>query len=165
MGLDMYLHAKKYVNKVDWKVLHDSPSLSYDDPSAILPDFKNIVETANLDDLATDVCGAEVSVTCAYWRKSNQIHNWFVENVQKGIDDCREYYVSKDKLKELREVCRKVMFEKDPSLLRPVEGFFFGSNEVDEWYWEDIKHTIKKLDKVIKHKDFDELSFYYQSSW
>ena len=23
-----------------------------------------------------------------YWRKQNAIHNWFVENVQDGIDDC-----------------------------------------------------------------------------
>ena len=23
-----------------------------------------------------------------YWRKANQIHNWFVENVQDGEDDC-----------------------------------------------------------------------------
>lgn len=165
MGLDMYLHAKRYVNKVDWKVLHDSPSLSYDSPLAILPDFKKIVETAELDDLATDVSGAEVSVTCAYWRKSNQIHNWFVENVQKGIDDCREYYVSKDKLKELREACRKALFNKDPQELMPVEGFFFGGTDIDQYYWDDVKATIKKLDKVINHKDFEELSFYYQSSW
>ena len=165
MGLDMYLHAKRYVNKVDWKVLHDSPSLSYDSPLAILPDFKKVVETANLDDLATDVQGAVVSITCAYWRKSNQIHNWFVNNVQQGIDDCREYYVSHDKLKALREACRVALFNKDPRELMPAEGFFFGSTDVDQYYWEDIKHTIKKLDKVINHKDFDELSFSYQSSW
>jgi len=165
MGLDMYLHAKRYVNKVDWKVLHDSPSLSYDSPLAILPDFKKITEIAELDDLATDVQGTVVSITCAYWRKSNQIHNWFVQNVQQGQDDCREYYVSHEKLEELRELCRKVLFEKNPTALMPVAGFFFGSDDVDEWYWEDIKHTIKKLDKIINHKDYHELSFSYQSSW
>ena len=165
MGLDMYLSARKYINKVDWRVLHDSPSLSYDSPLAILPDFKKIVETADLEDLATDVQGVQVSVTCAYWRKSNQIHNWFVQNVQRGQDDCGEYYVSHEKLEELRELCRKVLFEKNPTALMPVEGFFFGSNDVDQYYWEDIKATIKKLDKIIKHKDYSDLSFYYQSSW
>ena len=165
MGLDMYLRAKKYVNKVDWKVLHDSPSLSYDSPLAILPDFKKIVETADLEDLATDVSGAEASVTCAYWRKSNQIHNWFVKNIQHGEDDCGEYYVPKDSLIELREACRKALFNKDPKELMPVQGFFFGSSDIDQYYWEDIRATIKKLDKIINHKDFEELSFYYQSSW
>jgi hypothetical protein len=165
MGLDMYLSARKYVNKVDWQVVHDSPSLSYNDPEAILPDFKSIVDTAGLSDLATDVQGTQVSVTCAYWRKSNQIHNWFVNNVQSGEDDCGEYYVSKDKLTQLRELCRQTLFEKNPQLLQTREGFFFGSTDIDQYYWEDIKATIKKLDKIIKHKDFNDLSFYYQSSW
>lgn len=165
MGLDMYLSARKYVNKVDWKVLHDNHELSYDSPEAILPEFQSIVDTAGLSDLATDVQGTQVSVTCAYWRKANQIHNWFVTNVQNNVDDCGEYYVSKDKLTELRELCRKTLFEKNPQLLQTREGFFFGSTDIDQYYWEDIKHTIKKLDKVINHKDFNDLSFYYQSSW
>ena len=25
------------------------------------------------------------------WRKANAIHNWFVQNVQKGVDDCGVY--------------------------------------------------------------------------
>lgn len=165
MGLDMYLRAKRYVNKIDWNALQNNDSLSYSSPEAILPQFKSVVDSADLADLATDVCGAEVSVTCAYWRKANQIHGWFVKHVQNNEDDCREYYVSKDKLIELREVCRKALFNKDPKEIMPTAGFFFGSDDVDQYYWEDIKHTIKKLDKVINHKDFDELSFYYQSSW
>ena len=165
MGLDMYLSARKYVNKINWKVLHNDNDLSYDSPEAILPEFKSIVETAELADLATDVSGAQVSVVCAYWRKSNQIHNWFVQNVQRGVDDCGEYYVPKEKLEELREACRVALFNKDPRELMPVDGFFFGSSDVDQYYWEDVKATIKKLDRIIKHKDFQELSFYYQSSW
>ena len=33
-----------------------------------------------------------------YWRKANQIHNWFVQNVQGGEDDCGIYEVSQAKL-------------------------------------------------------------------
>lgn len=165
MGLDMYLRAKKYINKVDWKVLHDNSDLDYNSPKAILPEFKSIVKTADLADLATDVQGAEVSVTCAYWRKSNQIHNWFVENVQKSVDDCDEYYVSHEKLELLLDTCRKTVALKDPSLLQPTSGFFFGSTDIDQYYWEDIKRTVKKLEKITKHKDYSDLSFYYQSSW
>ena len=32
-----------------------------------------------------------------YWRKANQIHKWFVDNVQGGIDDCRPYPVSQSR--------------------------------------------------------------------
>lgn len=44
----------------------------------------------------------------AYWRKANQIHSWFVDNVQNGEDDCGTYDVSVEKLKELLALCIKV---------------------------------------------------------
>lgn len=44
----------------------------------------------------------------AYWRKANQIHNWFVENVQDGTDDCDRYEVTKKQLEELLKICMKV---------------------------------------------------------
>ena len=44
-----------------------------------------------------------------YWRKANQIHRWFVENVQKGIDDCGYYRVSLKQLFALRDKCLKVI--------------------------------------------------------
>ena len=45
-----------------------------------------------------------------YWRKANHIHNWFVENVQDGQDDC-EYHqeVTKETLEELLYVCKTVL--------------------------------------------------------
>ena len=44
-----------------------------------------------------------------YWRKANQIHNWFVENIQDGEDDC-DYHreVTKEDLKELLDICYKI---------------------------------------------------------
>ena len=44
------------------------------------------------------------------WRKANQIHNWFVENVQDGKDDCGSYEVTKEQLKTLFKLCMKVKF-------------------------------------------------------
>ena len=99
------------------------------------------------------------------WRKFYPIHNWFVQNVQNGEDDCGEYYVSHDKLKELLTTARQALFHKDPKELMPQAGFFFGSYDIDEWYWEGIKSTIKQLSKLTELPDFEDLSFYYQSSW
>ncbi len=45
----------------------------------------------------------------AYWRKANQIHNWFVENIQDGNDDCGYYEVSRQKLQELLADCCDVL--------------------------------------------------------
>lgn len=45
-----------------------------------------------------------------YWRKANEIHNWFVEHVQDGADDC-EYHeeVTEEVLEELLATCQKVL--------------------------------------------------------
>jgi hypothetical protein len=165
MGLDMYLSARKYVEKIDWKVVHNNNELSYNSPEAILPKFNDVVEAAELSDLATDIYGASVSVTAAYWRKANQIHNWFVKNVQNNVDDCGEYYVSHEKLEELLNTCRQAYLERNPSLLAPVGGFFFGNTDIDQYYWEDVKRTIDKIKKITKNKQYPHLSFYYSSSW
>ncbi len=77
MGLDMYLHAKKYVEKVNWQALQANDELDYNSPEAVFPKFNEIIEVAEMKDVATDIYGVSVEVTCAYWRKSNQIHKWF----------------------------------------------------------------------------------------
>lgn len=46
-----------------------------------------------------------IEYTAMYWRKANAIHNWFVQNVQSGNDDCGHYDVSKDDLITLRDLC------------------------------------------------------------
>lgn len=47
----------------------------------------------------------------AYWRKANQIHKWFVDNVQDGVDDCRDYLVKKEDIEELVAICNKILKE------------------------------------------------------
>ena len=165
MGLDMYLSARKYINKIDWSKLDHNSDTSYAD--ATLPQWNEIVQVAGLQDVAktNDIYGVSVQTNCAYWRKANQIHNWFVNNVQGGEDNCGEYYVSHDKLKELLTTCRQALLHKDPKELMPQGGFFFGSTDIDQYYWDDIKDTIKQIKRLTELPDFDELSFYYQSSW
>lgn len=51
----------------------------------------------------------EISYGVLYWRKANAIHNWFVENVQNGKDDCGDYYVTVEHLIELKNVCEEVL--------------------------------------------------------
>ena len=45
-----------------------------------------------------------------YWRKANQIHNFFVENVQDGEDDCSYHNeCTKEILEDLLDKCYKVL--------------------------------------------------------
>ena len=45
-----------------------------------------------------------------YWRKANQIHNWFVDNIQNGVDDC-DYHreVTEEDLLDLLDICQRVL--------------------------------------------------------
>ena len=165
MGLDMYLSARKHVAKTDWNKLDRENGVSYSE--ATFPEWDSVVESAGLTTLVDreSIYGLDVSVNVAYWRKVNSVHGWFVKNVQRGEDDCGEYYVSHEKLKELLATCQQALFNKDPNLLPPQDGFFFGGTDIDEWYWHDIKETIKKIKRVLELSEMSKLSFYYTSSW
>ena len=145
MGLDMYLTARQSTFK-GWK-------------NAKL--YNKLVKEAPF---ALDFATLEVQV--AYWRKSNQIHGWFVKHVQGGVDNCEEYHVTRDQLQLLLDNCKLVLINKEeaPNLLPPQEGFFFGSYEYDEFYWQDIQDTIDQIERVLNEypEDWD---FKYQSSW
>jgi hypothetical protein len=107
------------------------------------------------------------------WRKANAIHYWFVDNVQEGKDDCREYYVSEEKLNELLETCRKIKANPTlaPELLPTRGGFFFGSTDYDEYYWDDIDLTISIIEnaiqdkEIVNNKEYIRGEIYYSSSW
>lgn len=101
-----------------------------------------------------------------YWRKANHIHNWFVQNVQGGVDECQEVEVTREKMEELLNECKAVVVnpKEGPKHLPTQSGFFFGSTEYDEYYMEDIKNTIEILESELQDPD-DGTKYYYQSSW
>lgn len=165
MGLDMYLHAYKYVEKIDWNKLRENDDLDMDSDEVILPQFNEVVSIAGLENVAKDIYGARVQVTAAYWRKVNAIHQWFVTNVQNGTDDCGDYYVSHKKLQELYDLVILALAKRDPNLIPPQGGFFFGSTDIDEWYWHGLKNTKDQLERIFALPNLSELSFSYNSSW
>jgi len=100
-----------------------------------------------------------------YWRKANAIHKWFVDNVQQGKDECQVSNVSRDQLQKLLEVVNTVLNNqsKATELLPPQKGFFFGSQEIDEWYFKDLKDTKVFVENALKlDENWD---IFYQSSW
>ena len=107
----------------------------------------------------------EVSIDAGYWRKANAIHDWFVREVQGGEDQCDPHYVSREQLVELKELCEQVLADKSKAaeLLPTTSGFFFGSTEYDDWYFEDIKATIQIINDALDLPASWE--FEYRSSW
>ena len=158
MGLDMYLSAKTYVDKFDYKQDPEGPVVTqkYRDMVDLYPELDN-----------PDIYGFEVSRVVCYWRKANAIHNWFVENIQHGDDNCASYYVTREDLEQLRTDIKQVVNNKDKAdeVLPTSTGFFFGSQEYDEWYYADLEDTLVFLDKALDTDQFKAYDFYYQASW
>lgn len=157
MGLDQYLYAKKYLTNSGF--LGEKNAEQYKTVVGIaLPDGGALPAEKG-------VGSAFVEVKVAQWRKANHIHLWFVNNVQDGEDNCAEYYVSREQLQELKELCEKVIADKSlaDTLLPTVDGFFFGGTEYDEWYFQDTQDTVEMLEHALTLGD--DLDFYYSSSW
>lgn len=161
MGLDMYLTGEIYL-------------------SGFTSEGSKYIETVNkmlgLETKRSErgtiehnsIRAEKIIISLAYWRKANAIHNWFVKNVQEGIDNCDNYYLDKDKLEELLNLCNDVLETKDSSKLLPKEGFFFGSTENDKWYYEDLKNTVSQIEAVfrmLEKEPFCSMNLCYQSSW
>lgn len=148
MGLDMYLTAKRYL----WSMNEHDKALADKIDAEI--GANSIGRTK------------EISREAMYWRKANAIHYWFVMNVQHGEDNCKEYYVSREQLQSLLDTLKQV--DQDHSLaddiLPTAEGFFFGSTDYEDWYYQDIKDTIPVLESLL-NQDLEQWDFYYQSSW
>jgi hypothetical protein len=153
MGLDMYLSRKTYVKQ--WS--HQKPEEQFEVTITKGGKPYDGIDISNVTNIEEEV---------GYWRKANQIHRWFVENIQNGVDNCGEYSVSKGELEELRNICTEVLNDhsKAEELLPSASGFFFGNTDYDEWYYNDVEHTIEILDKILSESDGNQ-DIYYSSSW
>ena len=171
MGLDMYLTAEVYVgakwHNVKTKSIVVSKRHKAEFNEGEKDDFKEVNKfpTARISSISYDV---------GYWRKVNCVHKWFVDNVLGGNDDCERYRVDDEKLVELKGLCEKLLTNKNKEealkLLPPQSGFFFGATNTEdaefwEWYWLDLKDTVKQLNEALEFGKKYYATFYYQSSW
>jgi hypothetical protein len=173
MGLDMYLNRRIFV----WN------------------DQKGSLKITGLKSKVSPDRVTYIIEEAGYWRKANAIHQWFVENVQNGHDDCKAYYVDRDDLQKLLATVNTVLgaselvdgeitngyhiqngmripiiekgkYIKDPSvakeLLPTTDGFFFGSTDYDQSYYQDLVDTKKIVEEALKDEEGD---YEYQSSW
>lgn len=157
MGLDMYLTRKKFIG-ANYEHRKVEGLISITSNGKEIPiDFNKV---------------SYIEESIAYWRKANAIHNWFVENVQDGEDDCKSYEVGLEDLEKLVKLCKIVRenHDKAEELLPTTSGFFFGSTDYDDWYFHNIDETIEQLKKVLEEEKklnsqgiYNE--FYYTSSW
>ena len=132
MGLDMYLEKAKRIGNVTPQQLRNVDGyLSWTDESKSGKQF-SLKEWCGIDEKDVDMSLVDnyrddYIHRYSHWdtekkygwktifqnitscRKANHIHQWFVDNVQDGVDDCYTYEVTKEQLEELLDVCKGVL--------------------------------------------------------
>lgn len=156
MGLDMNLYKKHYVKNWDHYKENERTELKIE----AVKDGKPV-------NIATErVCYIVEEV--GYWRKANAIHRWFVDNTQGGEDRNGASWVDEDQLIELKELCQMVLADhsKAEDLLPTGSGFFFGSTDYDEYYYQSLESTIKIIDvALVGNNSSASVEYEYVSSW
>jgi hypothetical protein len=161
----MYLSVRKYVGRLDLSAGYDDvKGWSHND------EFDKVMGACDMSEfLETDnTTGLHVEVPVAYWRKANAIHKWFVDERADGVDECQPIWVNSGYLEELLELCNQVLADhsKADELLPTESGFFFGGTEYDEYYFQDLEYTQRRLTELIPlMKNSDNDSAVYQASW
>ena len=96
----------------------------------------------------------------------------------RDSDNCERHWVARENLEELLETINTILAVKTPVARRtkaeellPTEmGCFFGSEDYNDWYFQDLKRTKSILEKVFEYEEQAEAgkcfeNIYYQSSW
>jgi len=182
MGLDMYFYKKTYVK--NW--------------SHFKPEYQTQVVTMTGGEVREDIKPERVSYIIeeiGYWRKFNALHGFIVSNFAEQ-DDCKPIYLDISNLEEIRKVLGEVLaiLEKSKKIPKvenvssdrvieeiiydckneieaifpPTEGFFFGSQEINNWFKDNVEYSIDVIENALK--EYEEhpkvsMDFYYQASW
>ena len=181
MGLDMYLSKKSYVKQWSHRKPEDQFDVSVKRGGVTYPNIKPERVSYVIEELM-------------YWRKANQIHGWFCNNTEEIVADVRYYVTKTDlevlletckSVIEILNTAPKVTtqvvggwkdgeqymvdveaYDSDvlQEILPPTQGFFFGSDTIDDYYKQDIIDTIKFLEEELPDCEED-AEFEYYASW
>lgn len=105
----------------------------------------------------------------AYFRKVNCLVAFF-EN-QYGFDrNDLDMVITKEMVEDLINRCDKVLLNHElaPDRMPNIGGFFFGSTEYNEFYFENLEYIIRSMEtwvlpKFDELKDDEDIVFY--TSW
>lgn len=118
-----------------------------------------IVNADKVGDKVTDVALGDGATEICYWRKFNALHGWMEDLYrQKGGSkesfNCTTVRLTADDLDRLE-------MDTGNNKLVPVNGFFFGAQEIDS---EDLE-SVATFVKVAKQAIADGKAVFYDSWW
>lgn len=103
-----------------------------------------------------------------YFRKVNFLVKYF-SDLGFDVENQIPFKISEEDAKILLDRCEEVLKDhsKAPSLLPTMSGFFFGSIEYDEYYYEDVKEVRDYIKNTLlpEFEKLDNDSDIYFETW
>lgn len=93
----------------------------------------------------------------AYFRKVNFLIPFFEGFFNTEIENLEDLELTKESVEELRDRCERVLNDRTlaKDLLPTRGGFFFGSINYDEYYYDDVVDVLDNCNALIQ--EFDNL--------
>ena len=99
----------------------------------------------------------ELLDVCIYVRDKSKMVEGLIENGYTYENGKKKPFMEEGKYIINPEIAEEFLPTQD--------GFFFGSTNYDQWYMEDIEHTIDILTEALATIDFDREMVVYSASW
>lgn len=99
-----------------------------------------------------------------YWRKANQIRRWIVDHAGYPPQANQEPFVlTEDILNCLVDDCVYVLVNRDSAMevMPTSDGFFFGSVDIFEWYYQKLAETVRNVSALVASTNFNEEEIVY----
>lgn len=117
------------------------------------------VDATTVGDSVVDVALGDDAMQISYWRKFNALHGW-MEDLYRQKRGLRHDFNCTTVRLDLSDLDRLEMDTGNNKLV-PVNGFFFGAQEI---YPEDIE-SVSDFVKVAREAIADGKAVFYDSWW
>ena len=112
------------------------------------------------------------NISNIFIRASEEMNNLTAEEAWNKSLEKSSTYLSKDDIEEILKKLKiiKAVPSSALEIMPPTPGFFFGSQDIDEWFIRDVEYSVELFEDVLemlekndKRKNYYEI--YYQASW
>lgn len=106
--------------------------------------------------------------TIGHFRKVNFLVRYFAD-LGFDVENQTPFYITKEQVIELRNRCQTVLDDHSQAedLLPTMSGFFFGSTDYNEYYFEDVEQVLKYCEETLlpMFDKLDDRESIYFSTW
>ena len=89
-----------------------------------------------------------------YFRKFNALVEW-IENNVGALENCEPLELGEDDIEGLQATLNDLTPENCDVELPTCTGFFFGSQEYDDWYWENVEKAKQMCNDILEKTDWE----------